>query len=357
MINIENKEQINRLLGKKVPSYRQAYSDRTSWVMACLSEISYIRFNSLFSKEAQRKTFEGKIVELVGKISKSHKKSFLNQLITKQAWSNLIDTVSYDSEKEREKMISILENLNLKLLKTFDENGTQAILVQSESFITLAFRGTESSSWKDIKTDINAVKIQSAGGGKVHQGFHSAFEKVYYQIQEELNKDSLSDIPLFITGHSLGGALAVIATKRLQHGGGIAACYTFGSPRVADEKWFESVKTPIYRVINSADMVPSVPFGGVMTYLLKCFFSLIRMHFVNQWVQKIGGYYHGGDMKYLTNSPAGNFQNVRLLNYYSFWRRAFVGVMKKTFRTLASDHRMKVYRKKLLVIALRRNDD
>ena len=54
MVNIlvkttEEKERTQRLIDVKVPSYRQAYSDRIAWIMACLSELAYIKFNPLFS--------------------------------------------------------------------------------------------------------------------------------------------------------------------------------------------------------------------------------------------------------------------------------------------------------------------
>ena len=71
-------------------------------------------------------------------------------------------------------------------------------------------------------------------GGKIHSGFNEAFSQVSVEIQTILNKEEYKNKPLFITGHSLGGALAVIAAKKLTHKGGMAACYTFGSPRVGD---------------------------------------------------------------------------------------------------------------------------
>ena len=70
-------------------------------------------------------------------------------------------------------------------------------------------------------------------------------------------------MPLFITGHSLGGALAMIAAKKITHKGGNAACYTFGSPRVGDEVWISNIKTPLYRVVNAADCVTMLPPGAV----------------------------------------------------------------------------------------------
>ena len=40
----------------------------------------------------------------------------------------------------------------------------------------------------------------------------------------------------------------------------IAACYTFGSPRVGDGKYEKSIKAPFYRIVNTTDIVTLVPF-------------------------------------------------------------------------------------------------
>ena len=38
---------LNQLLDKSLPAYRKAYSDRTAWLMACCSELAYIKYNPL----------------------------------------------------------------------------------------------------------------------------------------------------------------------------------------------------------------------------------------------------------------------------------------------------------------------
>jgi hypothetical protein len=63
---------------------------------------------------------------------------------------------------------------------------------------------------------------------------------------------------LYITGHSLGGALAQIASAVLERDN-LAACYTFGSPRVGTERFDREVKCPHYRLVNDWDIVPGVP--------------------------------------------------------------------------------------------------
>ena len=95
--------------------------------------------------------------------------------------------------------------------------------------------------------------------GKVHAGFSKAFEQIAADIQKSLAKKKYQEKSLFITGHSLGGALATVAIKRLTHEAGISACYTFGSPRIANKNWIVGIKTPIYRLVNAADPVPMLP--------------------------------------------------------------------------------------------------
>lgn len=91
----------------------------------------------------------------------------------------------------------------------------------------------------------------------MHSGFDDAFNVIERDVINAL--EQFPNLPLFITGHSLGGALATIAAKRLTHKGGNAACYTFGSPRVADDHWLMTMKTPICRVVNASDSVTMVP--------------------------------------------------------------------------------------------------
>ena len=58
-----------------------------------------------------------------------------------------------------------------------------------------------------------------------------------------------TDLGLYVTGHSLGGALAQRATAALDRDT-LAACYTFGSPRVATLAFDRLDKAPHYRVVN-----------------------------------------------------------------------------------------------------------
>lgn len=66
-----------------------------------------------------------------------------------------------------------------------------------------------------------------------------------------------------VTGHSLGGALAILATADLQKiFGPIDFTYTFGQPRVGNQAfadWFQASHPNVYRLVDYADVVPHVP--------------------------------------------------------------------------------------------------
>jgi len=337
---------INRLLEKSVPTYRQAYSDRTAWIMACLAELAYIRFNPLFSHEKQKDYFLENLSRLVDEKKKA-------------SIARLIDIVGYDHRDEEKRLRSELGTLQMQLLATFDSDGTQAILVGFDKFIVLAFRGTEATSIKDIKADTRANTIVCETRGKIHAGFDEAFNNVRPDIEQELKKQGVREKPLFVTGHSLGGALATIAAKKLEHGGGLAACYTFGSPRVGDEQWVEHIKTPIYRLVNAADCVTMLPPGTetitVISWLAE-FIPWVGKSIRSVLLSNFGGYLHCGNMRYLTNCQSGPYTEVRLLYSVSILYRIKGLVIKKLpWKHFLIDHSIGVYRKKLKVIALDRN--
>lgn len=337
---------VNDLLDKNFPSYRQAYSDRTAWIMACLSELAYIKFNPLFSGDKQKDYF----LENISKLVNESKKSSLVKLI---------DLVGYDHHKEKEKLEAESSILRMKLLETYDSNGTQAILLSNDRFIVLAFRGTEATSIKDIKSDAKAVTSPCETGGKIHTGFNEAFNQVSLDIQTKLNEEGLKNLPLFITGHSLGGALATVATKKLNHRGGLAGCYTFGSPRVGDEEWVTEIKTPIYRLVNAADCVTMLPPGAETITIISWVSQFVPWigKTLRSWLlSKFSGYLHCGNMRYLTNCPKNQYNEVRLLYSVSFIYRLKAIIIKKLpWKSFLADHSISVYRKKLGIIALRRN--
>lgn len=349
-----DQRQTDYLLQLSLPEFRRAYSDRTAWLMSCLSLLAYLRFNELFSGVGRKDYFVAKMTELLEAGSEG-KQPDLKQ----KALLALIDAVGYDPVAEKAALESDLGLLNLSLVETFDNKGTQAILVQMGEFRVLAFRGTEAMSIKDIRADTRASTASCESGGKVHTGFTEAFDNVSGLITRVLNKKEHANAPLYITGHSLGGALATIAAKRLQHPGGIAACYTFGSPRVGDEEWVAGIKAPVYRVVNAADCVTMLPPGAntvtAFGWLVQ-FVPVVGLNMRKWLLSRFNGYMHGGDMRYLTNVKKGEYATARLLFSVTLYTRLRGLIEKhKPWRSFLCDHSIDVYRRKLAHIATTRN--
>lgn len=129
-----------------------------------------------------------------------------------------------------------------------------AILHHSESQSQiLVFRGTQDlQNWL---TNLDTAPIKFPHGGRIHRGFSQALDSILGELIAELRQHQG---PLFITGHSLGGALAVAAAAQPEITA--TAVYTFGSPRVGNPEFNSCLeKTPTYRVVLMSDLVTQVP--------------------------------------------------------------------------------------------------
>ena len=141
----------------------------------------------------------------------------------------------------------------------FDNKGTQAIVAHDKERIAIIFRGTEPKEFKDVKADLKTwPKRSDEVQGLVHSGFAEALDKVWNELEGVVDECvKLHDIKqVLFTGHSLGGALAVVAAARSKYVGEV---YTYGQPRVGNRKYSKQVKSKVYRFVNNNDVVPRVP--------------------------------------------------------------------------------------------------
>lgn len=154
---------------------------------------------------------------------------------------------------------------DVRILRGFH---TQGFIARQGNTLIVAFRGTEPINAGDWLTDINyhQCEILPSVPGLVHQGFARALEEVREPMLNAVAELSGGGVTqTFITGHSLGGALAVLAASVLQSQGTrrIAAVYTFGQPRVGDSRFsmaFDAkLGTVTFRYVNDRDIVPHLP--------------------------------------------------------------------------------------------------
>jgi len=127
-----------------------------------------------------------------------------------------------------------------------------------EQSAVLAFRGTQSIG--NCLTDADTMFVsQSPYPGRVHCGFARAVESVWPEVCRILGSPSRAK-PLWVTGHSLGGAMATLASVRLaSEGYKVRAVYTYGSPRASDRIFRDSYSLANYRFVNDNDLVPHLP--------------------------------------------------------------------------------------------------
>jgi len=140
-----------------------------------------------------------------------------------------------------------------------ERDGAQCHIIWTAQQLVLCFRGTEPGEFSDIKADLNAMPDKADNGsGWVHNGFQTEVDKIWEDIMKHVDLKLHEKKSILICGHSLGGAMATIATSRL--GDRVSALYTYGSPRAGTRKFVKSFKhIPHYRFVNNNDIVPQVP--------------------------------------------------------------------------------------------------
>jgi hypothetical protein len=161
---------------------------------------------------------------------------------------------------------------------TFFQGGhsTQAYVMSMPDAIVLAFRGTQVddfwSSVLDFAIDAQLIPARDSHGDFVHAGFLLALGEVWPRVSTHLQREqSNRPRPLWITGHSLGAALATLAANLCSDAAtfGLKGVYTFGSPRVGDAGFGAKVRIPVFRFRNDSDIVPHLPLGLVFDHVGK----------------------------------------------------------------------------------------
>ncbi|CAD5226223.1 unnamed protein product [Bursaphelenchus okinawaensis] len=140
-------------------------------------------------------------------------------------------------------------------------------LLHNEKAIAVVFRGTTTDD-QMVKEGFAAFadKLQFLEMGRVNSYFFEAFEKLWKGQMgtkfEEVIK-AHSDYDLWVTGHSLGGALANLASAYIvstipKYTVENSAHINFGQPTVGDKEYVESFKKLIpwyYRVTHTQDVI------------------------------------------------------------------------------------------------------
>jgi triacylglycerol lipase len=146
--------------------------------------------------------------------------------------------------------------------QAFDVHETQVFIAGNAEALIVAFRGTE-QKLRDWMTDFDVLLV-GGPGGRVHQGFQTGLSFVWRDVSQYLRQNRKGRA-LWVTGHSLGGALATVAVARLrlELDEPVNGLYTYGQPRVGDRDFARTFDADFgdqaFRYVNNNDVVPRVP--------------------------------------------------------------------------------------------------
>jgi triacylglycerol lipase len=154
-------------------------------------------------------------------------------------------------------------NMGFAKFYFFDKGNTQAFLIGNDATIILAFRGSEPKSLGDWLSDSDCNRVKACGG-RVHEGFWRDWQSIWAEVETTLQQFRDRQQQFLLTGHSLGGALAMLAGIHLQMCSyAVDGIYTFGTPRVGDRNFALQFNRRLYRhtfrLVNHKDVVPHLP--------------------------------------------------------------------------------------------------
>jgi hypothetical protein len=165
--------------------------------------------------------------------------------------------------------------------RLFSVGNTQAYLAANDDHIVVAFRGTEAPTTIDglkdwLLTDAANLLIVPEGrlgtdlaaagvGAKFHQGFVRALDDIWEPLFTAVDAErKKKDRPIWLTGHSLGGALAFLAAWLFRRKFvAVHQVYTFGAPMIGNADAIKALDKEypgkIFRFVNRPDPVPKLP--------------------------------------------------------------------------------------------------
>lgn len=209
----------------------------------------------------------------------------------------------------------------------FDVETTQCFVAADARAVLVCFRGTEANRVEDWIANIGFDLIPGPLGGRVHKGFYDALSCVWQLLDSEVGRlQNAGKRSLWVTGHSLGAALATLAVARWREAGRhVSGLYTFGQPRTGDHVFarnFDFTFRPhTFRIVNDLDVVTRVPPRAL-------------------------GYQHLGTFIYFTDSGTMS-DDIRWWRWFlNGWRGAAEKVLIWG-REGIEDHRMLHYRQRI----------
>ncbi len=164
--------------------------------------------------------------------------------------------LAYEKKEDVEETVTELWRLNN--CEFVEADGTQCFFATTPDVVIVSFRGTEDLG--DWLANINILSTTRTYG-TVHRGFLGAFQVVEKRLETLMAP--YRGRPVVITGHSLGGAIALIAAAEWHGKHDVYWVHTCGQPAVGKRDFQEFIEKQYgdiyFRFVNNDDVVPMVP--------------------------------------------------------------------------------------------------
>mgnify|MGYP001158474488 FL=1 len=237
---------------------------------------------------------------------------------------------AYLSEQELKAAQNQIKMKRKKAVLVKDGDAEAWIFFTRDDGIIVSCRGTEPTKFSDILADLKTYPVRHPRNGRVHAGFYEYTQLIFDEVLEIVKANRKKQENVYVIGHSLGGAMAVLVAEALTNEGiPVKELRTYGQPRVGNRLFrqhLEGCDIGAYiRYVNNNDIVPSVP----PTWLL---------------------FVHGGKLMYINH-----YGKIRQMTYWQRvkdqWRGIWAAIKQFKFFDFVSDHGMPHYVERAGVIA------
>ena len=211
-------------------------------------------------------------------VDKSHCEDKLAHYDTKLAYKMLLlSAVAYDEGDHRECVLNALPSYNFEIetvvekrCDMFDGKCSGYVAVSHvDKVIVVSFRGSQGFG-QALQVFLEGISSGMVDflGGRVQSYWKRAFDELWGSMEPSVRqlRVSFPRYKIWVTGHSLGGTIASLASTWLSYYK-IAPrkdiiLYTFGMPRVGDYDYafeHDQLVNNSWRVVNFDDLVPHFP--------------------------------------------------------------------------------------------------
>ncbi|MEY3237999.1 MAG: hypothetical protein RI883_2100 [Bacteroidota bacterium] len=214
--------KMNELMYPERLDYQLRYLQNNSKVLETLPSTNHLKAHPFINNSNFKTAFENRLSHYFSSDSSSNKAQFY--FIEKP----VLDTFNF---------------LGIKSIKGYDP---EIIVINQNDLILILYRGTDDvndnryAEWKGSDFSISKVPSDSVlNNSKIHKGFWKSFDIVKEELINLLDSLDAKNKKIWISGHSLGGAMAILTGVYLQQSNySITNIYTYAAPIAIGDKNF-----------------------------------------------------------------------------------------------------------------------